>query len=1184
MAKFSTAELVELFYQEVESYIPEIAQCLGVLASDNSDIDAIEKMHRLFHNIKGAASQVQLSDMSQGARVVESALDEFIEGGQPISDSLLTALDQTFELLKESCSNENHHDVPQNFHEQVAVLFTKIDAEQRADSRQNGHASALLEKYLPDVRAIFPLLQELVDCLVGDDDNKKYNLLVYGKLARAVSILAATVQAAGMRQQSSLLQEFQLLLQKLHSGVIGHQPELSGLILDFLQFLEISFSHENPENNTCVHRVKEQLQRFKALLTVLGQEEEVRSVARATDPLAALDLETSDFFDDPAPGDQADFLDEFDASDFVVKEMAEIEECGSLADPALVAESSAPVLDFSVSIAESLAPVAEPSASIAAEAMESIDEEQLLLMEIFREECDEHLIVISQSLNFLENQVKQPISLTPELLASVSAMRRAVHTLKGAASMTGLSLLARGAHVLEDMLDWLHDEAGTIHPREVQIIATGIDVIELLAQSPQAQESARLESLVDTINQYLLSCSTAQADEDSAPAQLSPQLARETAKTVISEPVPEIRPVSPAVMHPVQPAEPVKAENGASLPGDSGTLRVRIEDLDELVSIEGELVVARGAMEKMLEKFTQTLVELENVKDTLRRKSQELESGFEVQSLYGFSPVTAHGGGNGPLNSELADFDPIELDRYSQLNLIIRSLNEVAVDVNSIHATLSSLAGDIGGQAGKQQLTMRLMQDKLMRIRMTPLSSISRVLFRTVRDASTKLGKKVALTVTGEDVYMDRFVWAGITDPLMHILRNAVDHGIESPELRAVAGKPETAAISVHAEQRSRHVVLRIADDGGGIDYTLIRDKLAREGQIDKPENLSEKELLEYLFHPSFTTRQEITTLSGRGVGLDVVKRNIQDLRGSVQIHNNPGQGVVFDIQIPFSLSVNRAVVVSVAGKEYAVPLQDILQVKHFSPAEIDETEGLSVPFGDGYVPAINLGFHLQLEQKMDTLAAAPEGLLAILFMKGEQLYAVTIDSVVEQREIIVKNLGSHLTHVRGISGVTLTGSGGLIPILNLHEIVDVPIDYAVTSHVPLLQDEPTAPIKVLIVDDSISVRHSVARLVESRSWQQQQAVDGLDALAKLENFLPDVIILDIEMPRMNGYEFKSNINNQQEYKDIPVVMLTSRASEKHQKKARELGIDHYLTKPYQEETFVQLLEDICYGSSSVRY
>jgi chemosensory pili system protein ChpA (sensor histidine kinase/response regulator) len=199
--------------------------------------------------------------------------------------------------------------------------------------------------------------------------------------------------------------------------------------------------------------------------------------------------------------------------------------------------------------------------------------------------------------------------------------------------------------------------------------------------------------------------------------------------------------------------------------------------------------------------------------------------------------------------------------------------------------------------------------------------------------------------------------------------------------------------------------------------------------------------------------------------------------------------------------------------------------------------------------------------------------------MSGKEQHAVAIDSVVEQREIIVKNLGSHLSHVRGISGVTLTGSGGLIPILNLRELVETKAAEQVIDNEPLLQMELNEPLKVLIVDDSISVRHSVARLVESQSWKQQQAVDGLDALAKLESFTPDVIILDIEMPRMNGYELKSSLNNQPMYKDIPIVMLTSRASEKHQQKARELGIEHYLTKPYQDETFVRLLESIRSGS-----
>lgn len=1141
MPKFPNVELLELFSLEVESYIPEIRQGLQALSSDRAAITVIRELHRLFHNIKGAASQVHLSDLSDGARVVESTLDTLIEKEQPVSDHMLTALERTVDLLADISDEENlFSDEGHNFHEQIVSLFLHDSDGVETGCGQSDKSVAELQEYLQDVRSIFPLLQDLAGCLTEDGRDDDRDILIYGKLSSAVSLLAGTFLAAGMKQQNQLMLDFHLLMDKLHSAAIPHQPEMAGLILDFLQFLEVSFSHDDPENSTTIKRVKEQLHRVKALLEGVGQEKG-SSFGEKTH------LDSFDIFDDSAADDESiDILEEF-SSNFIDGEREEEFEEVELHDE---------VNQKLDTIQEDQDHVDEP-----------VDEDQLLLMEIFREECDEHLIVVNQSLNILENKVHETCDLTPELKDSISEMRRAVHTLKGAASMTGVNLLAKGAHSLEDMLDWLHDEAVEISPLEVQIIANGIDIIEILSQSPQAANSGRLDELVHTIDKYLATISGQEESEEREPDESMGESVE--AETVTAPASPEIA-----------LREPGFVENTPAVLEESGTLRVKLDDLDELISIEGELIVTRGAMEKMVEEFSQTLFELDNVKENLRRKSQELESGFEVQSLYGFNPIISQGGSQVPDSSDLAEFDPIELDRYSQLNLIIRSLNEISVDVNSIHTTLASLAGEISGQVGRQQLTMRLMQDKLMRIRMTPLSSISRVLFRTVRDTATKLGKKAALTITGEDVYMDRFVWAKITDPLMHILRNSVDHGLETAEVRLAAGKPETGTINIQAEQRSRYVVLRISDDGGGVDFSLIKDKISRERLADNPETLDENQLLEYLFHPSFTTRQNITTISGRGVGLDVVKRNIQGLRGSIQIHNHPGQGVEFEIHIPFSLSVNRAVMVSVSGKEFAIPLQDILEVKHFSAGEIIAEDGLdklSLKLGNDFISLTNLGYHLQLEKRMDTLSAGAEGILAILFMKGEEQCAVAIDSVVEQREIIIKNLGSHLTHVRGISGVTLTGSGGLIPILNLRELVEEE-SVGVTIDEPLLQMELNEPLKVLIVDDSISVRHSVARLVESQSWKQLQAVDGLDALAKLESFSPDVIILDIEMPRMNGYEFKSSLNNQPMLKDIPIVMLTSRASEKHQQKARELGINHYLTKPYQDDAFVRLLENIRNG------
>lgn len=1181
MPKIPRSELLDLFFQETVSYIPAIRAGIKRLKTDPQRSVDMEELHRLFHNIKGAAAQVQLGELSQAARIVEAYLENLLLGSPVVFPSeAFPALEGTVELFDIYAGVKSFQEEDESLlHNKIAALFKSItqdDMGQAAAEPAEGEALEGQQRRarLVAVLSVLPLLQELADCLVTTGGHSEYNRTVYSKLSLAISTLAGTVRDAGLPRHHQLLVDFRQLLEKNCDPLLPQQPEMAGLITDFLGFLEVALDSPDADNRVHIQRVSDHLRRMSELQPVPAESR----IVDKSDTVEGDDIFGSIDADDEAIG----FIDDLIGNDVLGEESADdlFTHLGEADDapltPALVDQSSEKqehlvdvVADVETlfEVIEEPQPAAadvEPPAFIDDDDVE-IDEEQQLLMEIFHSECDEHLITINSSLNSLEQQVSEEMNITSPVREVVSTMRRSVHTLKGAAAITGVNLLAEGAHSLEDLLDWLHDEATTISPREIQIIAGGIDVIELLVQAPQAEGSERLDRLTEMIDSYLASRSMVEGTGRAVDPD-GEYVAEGNAEEAKHRPDDTIEALP----------DELEFEDDASqiLPGDAGMLRVRLEDLDELVSIEGELVVARGAMEKMLGEFSQTLVELDNVKENLRRKSQELEVGFEVQSLYGFNPAAASGeevsqGGG------LDEFDPIELDRYSQLNLIIRSLNEISVDVNSIHSTLVSLQGDISGQVGKQQLTMRLMQDKLMRIRMTPMSSISRVLFRTVRDTSQKLNKKVNLTITGEDVYMDRFVWAKITDPLMHVLRNCVDHGIEAVAERKSKEKPDAGSITVEAEQRSRFVILRVSDDGGGIDLDAVRMRLREENLVADPSTLGEKELIEYLFHPSFSTKKEISAVSGRGVGLDVVRRNILDLRGSVQLENKPGLGATFTFHIPFTLSVNRAIIVAVMDQLYAVPLQDIQQVRHFAAGEIEEKDGLILKVGEEEVPVANLGYYLQLEGKDTSKEMYGDGLLAILFQRGGETAAVSIGAVIEQREIIVKNLGSLLTHVHGISGVTLTGTGELIPILNLRELTDRQFTAPEFDLEQTLNLDLQKPMKVLIVDDSISVRHNVARLVESQSWQQEQAVDGMDALAKLENFTPDVIILDIEMPRMNGYEFKSSINANEVFREIPVIMLTSRVSEKHQQKARDLGVQHYLTKPYQEEDFIRLLESI---------
>lgn len=1074
MSQVAKSELMELFSQEVSSYLPEIVKNINGLVPGEYSSERINELHRLFHNIKGSAALVGRDNLSEGARLVEQFFENMVLHELPVPENCIHGLKKTVQLLEMYISSNDNDE--EEIYQQIAELFKDL-APTRAESFVKTES-----QWQASLRSLFPLFEDLAECTSEDSRDIEHNTNVFRKLGQAVSIVIACVKAEGLADKYRVLNDFDQLFQKVIVDPENHYREVPGLVKDFLQFLDMMLERESLEV---------QPQSFTETGEVVD------------DDIFESELEAEIFSSVDGAGDTLAFMEQLHEPDLSDDERASSD-------------------------------------------TEEVDEEQQLLFDVFQAECDEHLTTINSSLNDLEREITKKKEITPELRENVSEMRRAVHTLKGAAAMTSVNLLARAGHVLEDMLDWLHDEAKTITPEDVDVLASGVDVMEFLAQSPEAAESSRLVRFEEEIRDHFLLLT----GENELPGESEP------------EPV------------------PVGFEEGddeeVSLPEETGTLRVRLDELDELVSIEGELVVARGAMESMLDELSETLVELDNVKNNLRRKSQELESGFEVQSLYGFNPVAAGGENIPEQGGDLDEFDPIELDRYSQLNLIIRSLNEISVDVNSIYSTMTSLAGDLRGQVGKQQLTMRLMQDKLMRIRMTPLSSISRFLFRTVRDTARRLRKNVNLNIIGEDVYMDRFVWAKMMDPLMHILRNCVDHGIESNERRMELGKDETGSIVLEAEQRSRFVVLRISDDGSGIDLDLVREKLKAEGLVDDPEALDDEELFSWLFRPSFTTKEDVSQISGRGVGLDVVRRNIQELRGTIRLENNPGGGAVFEFQIPFTLSVNRAIMISVAGRLFAVPLQEIIEVRHFSSDELENGEGVSVQWNDERIPVENLGFYLQLGVSDVRPETGSEGVLAIIFeAAGGNLHCVSIDSVVEQREIVVKDLGSHLTHVPGVSGVTVTPSGSLVPILNLSELVEIVIeqpDSKAEIHTDLSLSEP---LKVLIVDDSISVRHSVARLIESRSWKQRQAVDGLDALAQLESFMPDVIVLDIEMPRMNGYELKSNLNSHGLYRDIPVVMLTSRSSEKHREKARELGVEHYLTKPYQEETFIRLLEKI---------
>lgn len=1099
MSQLAREELAELLFEEVNGYLPEIQHNLSSLIENGQDVSVLEETLRLFHNIKGAASQVGFMKLSKTAGKCENLLDSVLQKQCLLEEYKVDFMVTVNEIIKRFC------DATDKSAEAEERAFSQVLEGTAEKVLESSSLDSAREEYLKEFRQILPLFHELADFFSSGSTSLPDS--VFRLLNRAISSLAGWAERAELLSHKQLLDNFLVLLKNLQKASSSlSASEISSFLKEVIAYLDLVLGLDVETGDKIIGRINIKFEELSA--TISREEDDWQEVA-----------EFEEFQEDLGE----DFIDSMEDDLLNVILDSESMDASSMPENTSFDETS-------------FTPVQQ----------NDLSEEEKELLAIFQAECEEHLLVTNDALLVLEQQVQQSTPVKGRIADVVAEMRRAVHTLKGAAGMTGFTTLLECAHSLEDLLDWIHDESPSIIRDDVRVIAEGIDAIESLASDVRQEDHQTVGLISGKIAVYLEQRKTRKIDE------------KDLTESAVS--------VDDATDLPLE-----QTEDDGLVPVAASNVRVKLDDLDELSGIEGELVVARGAIEKLVEQLSGSMTNLAAAKDALGRKTRELETGFEAQSIYGFGPAPIGRSSELVMDesvSALSEFDPIELDRYSQLSLIIRSLNEISVDVDAIHAEINTVSREIRGQVAKQQLAMGVMQEKLMRIRMTPLSAISRVLYRTVRQTATKVGKDVQLVIKGEDVYMDRYVWSRILDPIMHILRNCVDHGIESAEERLKVDKPATGLISINAVQRNRYVVLQVMDDGRGIDLDWLKNSLIKKKLISSTESYSDEELIHFLFTPSFSTREEVNEISGRGVGLDVVQKNIQELRGNVKVANRQGQGLTFELYIPITLSVNRALIVDVSGRQFAVPIQEISEVKRFTKKDITRDEDGSYLWQEKPIEFINLAERLQLPSALKNETFEGEMTLVLENESGYQ--ALNVDDIIEQREIVIKDLGSHLKYVRGINGVTLTGSGEIIPILNLAELAsEQDISVQTVEYRPDNKPEKT---QALIVDDSISVRYSISRLIEGLSWNAHQAIDGIDALEKLESITPDIIVVDIEMPRMNGYEFMSSLRNYEQFASIPVIMLTSRASEKHRQKAFELGVDAYVTKPYNEEEFTALL------------
>ncbi len=600
-------------------------------------------------------------------------------------------------------------------------------------------------------------------------------------------------------------------------------------------------------------------------------------------------------------------------------------------------------------------------------------------------------------------------------------------------------------------------------------------------------------------------------------------------------------------------------------PTERGELaRVDADLLDDLLNNAGEVSIFRARIEQQMTSIEFNLAELDRTVTRLREQLRKLEMETEAQVLNKYKTDD---------QVQRTDFDPLELDRYSNIQQLSRALAESVSDVASIEGLLAQLNRDTQNLLQQQGRVVTEVQNGLMRTRMVPFQRHVHRLTRLLRQAATEAGKKAELIVEGASGELDRQVLERMLPPFEHMLRNAVVHGLEMPAERVAAGKPETGQITLKVQREGAEVVISVEDDGAGLNVAAIHAKARQMGLLQPGMELTDEESLQLILEPGFSTADRLTQQAGRGVGMDVVATEIKKLGGALFIESKPGAGARFTVRLPFTLAITQALIVRVHDELFALPMATVEGVARLTRTEIQrhlDEEPATFEYGGHHYRFQHLGVFVGSGPTI--LPETDVALPVILVRAGEHSTALVLDELIGSREIVVKPVGPQIAGIRGISGATILGDGRIVVILDMGTLVRSEWRARSAESARSVQDDR---IFAMVVDDSITVRRVTQRLLERNGMRVLTAKDGVEALSLLQEHVPDVILLDIEMPRMDGYEVAAHVRNDARLADVPIIMITSRVGEKHRARAIELGVDDYLGKPYQESQLLDAIEPL---------
>ena len=738
------------------------------------------------------------------------------------------------------------------------------------------------------------------------------------------------------------------------------------------------------------------------------------------------------------------------------------------------------------------------------------------LLELFVEEGRERLESVDAVLQKWREQ--------PDDRSLVTALQREVHTVKGSARMAGLNPVGHVAHVLEDMLESIAGGQQQATQERIDSLETGcdhlhamIDAVDAREPLPEAPATETLEIDEDVI-----------VETDVSDADLTPMTAASTDRV--------------------------------------STIRMDSTQIEELLNFAGEVSIFRSRIEQEIGGFHNHVSEIEQTVLRLRGQLRKLEQETETQIL------SRH-----ERERELDDstFDPLEMDRYSTIQQLSRALAESVSDLNSLTELMDNASRQSETLLMQQARVNTELQEGLMQARMVSFSTIAPRLRRVVRNAARDAGKQAELEIRldGEGE-LDRNVLDRMTAPIEHILRNAIAHGLESPEQRRKVNKPETGRIVIDVEREATELIIRVRDDGAGLNLKRIRRRALEMGLLNEQQAENDDAVAQVIFQPGFSTADEVSELAGRGVGMDVVASETRQIGGRINVSYEPGQGARFEMRIPLSLAVMQAIFVLAGERSFAIPLQAVRGVARISPQEWQQAlQGdASYQYGGEEYPLI------ELEPQLDLPPAEIEGgnLSLLMIATGDQRAAIRVAEIQGHREIVLKPVGPQISSITGVLAGTIMGDGQVVVILDIAPLIEramqeqrIPGRIETADQAPAQEEVKRTPL-VMVVDDSITMRRVTSRILEYHGLEVITARDGVEAVDLLYERVPDLMLLDIEMPRMDGFEVAAHVRDDTRLSELPIMMITSRSGDKHRDHARSLGVERYMIKPYQEANLVQ--------------